>query len=154
MRGEFWETKTMQVRYTTTNFNPFPLRLAVLRWITAGGYELQRVWSSVKLTAVFLLAIVGVGCAGHKAPLSQVIIKPTCDRLITANVVALDQVYYYNRFGAFNPAGIMYALRRDVVKTGDGKDEGPEILNEDLDGDSDEVGEPIPLEPTPGVAGE
>jgi hypothetical protein len=140
----------MQVRYTTTNFNPFPLRLAVLRWITAGGYELQRVWSSVKLTAVFLLAIVGVGCAGHKAPLSQVIIKPTCDRLITANVVALDQVYYYNRFGAFNPAGIMYALRRDVVKTGDGKDEGPEILNEDLDGDSDEVGEPIPLEPSSG----
>ncbi|MDR4469644.1 MAG: hypothetical protein MRJ68_15350 [Nitrospira sp.] len=93
-----------------------------MRWITARGYELQRVWSSVKLTAVFLLAIVGVGCAAHKAPLSQVITKPACDRLITANVVALEQVYYYNRFGAFNPAGIMYALRRDVVKTGDGKE--------------------------------
>lgn len=138
----------MQVRYTTTSFKTFPLRSVVMRWITARGYELQRVWSSVKLTAVFLLAIVGVGCAAHKAPLSQVITKPACDRLITANVVALEQVYYYNRFGAFNPAGIMYALRRDVVKTGDGKEGGPEILNEDLDDDSDEVGEPIPLEPS------
>ena len=36
-------------------------------------------------------------------------------RVITAKVVALDQVYTYNRFGAFNPYGMMYALRRDVV---------------------------------------
>jgi hypothetical protein len=30
-------------------------------------------------------------------------------------VVALDQLYTYNRFDAFNPAGMMYALRRDVT---------------------------------------
>ncbi|HWP43958.1 MAG TPA: copper oxidase, partial [Blastocatellia bacterium] len=40
---------------------------------------------------------------------------PTCERMIKADVVAFDQVYTYNRFGAFNPAGMMYALRRDVV---------------------------------------
>ena len=40
---------------------------------------------------------------------------PTCARTITAKVVAFDQVYFYNRFGAFNPAGMMYALERDVV---------------------------------------
>ena len=40
---------------------------------------------------------------------------PVCARNITANVVAFDQVITYNRFGAFNPAGMMYALRRDVV---------------------------------------
>jgi hypothetical protein len=40
---------------------------------------------------------------------------PTCERTVTANVVAFDIVYTYNRFGAFNPAGMMYALRRDVV---------------------------------------
>jgi len=34
---------------------------------------------------------------------------------VTAEVVALEQVYTYNRFGAFNPAGLIYALRRDVV---------------------------------------
>jgi hypothetical protein len=32
-----------------------------------------------------------------------------------ANVVALDQVFFYNRLGAFNPAGMIYALRRDIV---------------------------------------
>jgi hypothetical protein len=39
---------------------------------------------------------------------------PACARNITADVVAFDQVIVYNRFGAFNPAGMMYALRRDV----------------------------------------
>ncbi|HEX7119596.1 MAG TPA: hypothetical protein VF212_12450 [Longimicrobiales bacterium] len=38
-----------------------------------------------------------------------------CERQITADVVALDQALFYNRLGAFDPAGMMYALRRDVV---------------------------------------
>ncbi|MBD0326528.1 MAG: hypothetical protein ICV68_08850, partial [Pyrinomonadaceae bacterium] len=42
---------------------------------------------------------------------------PSCARTITADVVAFDIVYFYNRFGAFNPAGMMYALKRDVVGT-------------------------------------
>ena len=43
------------------------------------------------------------------------IAAPKCEREIKAYVVALEQVYYYNRFGSFNPSGMMYALRRDVV---------------------------------------
>jgi manganese oxidase len=35
-------------------------------------------------------------------------------RVITANVVALDQAQVYNRFNANNPYGMMYALRSDV----------------------------------------
>jgi len=38
-----------------------------------------------------------------------------CVRTIYADVVALDQQFYYNRLGAWNPAGMIYALRRDVV---------------------------------------
>ncbi|KCZ73578.1 hypothetical protein ANME2D_00649 [Candidatus Methanoperedens nitroreducens] len=38
-----------------------------------------------------------------------------CERTITADVVALDQPFFYNRLGAWNPAGMIYALRRDVV---------------------------------------
>ncbi|MFQ5858953.1 MAG: hypothetical protein ACE5LU_25415, partial [Anaerolineae bacterium] len=38
-----------------------------------------------------------------------------CQRTITANVVALEQPYWYNRLGAFNPEGKIYALKRDVV---------------------------------------
>jgi hypothetical protein len=34
---------------------------------------------------------------------------------VSARVVALDQPQTYNRFGAFNPVGMMYALARDVV---------------------------------------
>ncbi|HSP79818.1 MAG TPA: copper oxidase, partial [Myxococcaceae bacterium] len=37
-----------------------------------------------------------------------------CKRVIKADVVALDQVYTYNRFGAYNPTGMIYALKRDV----------------------------------------
>ncbi|WP_437499726.1 copper oxidase [Sorangium sp. So ce1099] len=40
---------------------------------------------------------------------------PASGRTVFADVVALDQVYVYNRFGSFNPAGMVYALARDVV---------------------------------------
>jgi hypothetical protein len=36
-------------------------------------------------------------------------------RTIRAEVVALDQVIVYNRYGSFNPLGMIYALKRDVV---------------------------------------
>jgi hypothetical protein len=40
----------------------------------------------------------------------------TCSRTIIADVVALEQAYVLNRFGAFVPAGLMYALKEDVVR--------------------------------------
>ncbi len=42
---------------------------------------------------------------------------PSCDRTITADVVALDQPFYYNRLGAIQANGMIYALARDVVVT-------------------------------------
>ncbi|HEV2704918.1 MAG TPA: hypothetical protein VGV59_03280 [Pyrinomonadaceae bacterium] len=38
-----------------------------------------------------------------------------CERTVKADVVALDQVIVYNRLGAINPSGMMYALKQDVV---------------------------------------
>ena len=40
---------------------------------------------------------------------------PICERTVKANVVALDQVIMYNRLGTVNPAGMIYALKQDVV---------------------------------------
>ena len=41
-----------------------------------------------------------------------------CERNLRANVVALEQAIVLNRFGAFNPAGMLFALQRDVVFSG------------------------------------
>ena len=40
---------------------------------------------------------------------------PSCNRTISADVVALDQVFFWNRLGAVEPQGMIFALRRDVV---------------------------------------
>ncbi len=47
----------------------------------------------------------------------------SCARIITANVVALDQSFFYNRMGAANPGGMIYALRGDVVDKNTGLSE-------------------------------
>jgi hypothetical protein len=50
---------------------------------------------------------------------------PTCNRTIRADVVAFDQIIFYNRYGSFDPGGMMYALRRDVVAIDPTKAIGP-----------------------------
>src|SRR5262252_341372 len=60
------------------------------------------------LSGVLLTAMGGPSLAQTTPP-------PACQRQLTANVVALDQVFFYNRLGAQNPAGMIYALRRDVI---------------------------------------
>lgn len=60
---------------------------------------------------------------------------PVCERVITAKVVALEQVYTYNRFGSFNPAGLMYALRRDVVANDNVKIKGKKVTTQLAEGD-------------------
>jgi hypothetical protein len=47
------------------------------------------------------------------SPASQAAI--TCERYLAANVVAFDKPIMYNRLGAGNINGTMYALKRDVV---------------------------------------
>ena len=39
----------------------------------------------------------------------------TCSRTVNADVVALDQVFFWNRLGAVQPQGMIFALRRDVI---------------------------------------
>ncbi|WP_416910783.1 hypothetical protein [Paracoccus sp. (in: a-proteobacteria)] len=48
-------------------------------------------------------------------------------RTLCADVVALDQMLVYNRFGSFNPYGMIYALRRDVVRV----DQAPSAITAD-----------------------
>lgn len=42
-------------------------------------------------------------------------VPASCERTLRAEVVALEQAMVLNRYGAFNPAGMLFALRRDVV---------------------------------------
>jgi hypothetical protein len=39
----------------------------------------------------------------------------TCARFVQADVVALDQPWFWNRLGAVEPQGMIFALKRDVV---------------------------------------
>ena len=69
----------------------------------------------VSLSALLLITL----CAGtikaqQTTEEEDVIIAPSCERTIKADVVAFDQPFFYNRLGAVNPAGMIYALRRDV----------------------------------------
>ncbi len=64
------------------------------------------------------------------------------DKTVVAHVVALEQIYIYNRFGAFNPGGMLYALRRDVVSSSDS--DNPAFDNTGIELAD---GDPIPLEP-------
>jgi manganese oxidase len=50
---------------------------------------------------------------------------PVCNRTITADVVAFDQIFFYNRLGSFDPGGMIFALRRDVVPIDPGQPVGP-----------------------------
>jgi hypothetical protein len=53
-----------------------------------------------------------VGLVGQPQALAQ----QSCARTLTANVVVFDQPLMFNRLGAQNVNGIIYALRRDVVQ--------------------------------------
>jgi len=79
----------------------------------------------VKRFSLFWM-IAGIGL--FAAPPSQA--EVSCERELTANVVALDQPMMFNRLGAQNVNGMMYALRRDVVTNG-----GDVPLNQVLDPD-------------------
>jgi hypothetical protein len=58
------------------------------------------------------------GAQGAQGVQASETLLGTCARTITADVVALDQPFYYNRLGAINANGMIYALARDVVVSG------------------------------------
>lgn len=51
--------------------------------------------------------------------------QANCKNTVSADVVALDHVFYYNRLGAMNPSGMIYALKSDVVDLSGGPNPGP-----------------------------
>ncbi|HYY98600.1 MAG TPA: hypothetical protein VE642_08420, partial [Pyrinomonadaceae bacterium] len=55
-----------------------------------------------------------VGPSPTPAPTPTPAQGPSCNRTIKADVVALDQVLTFNRLGAMNPGGMIFALRNDV----------------------------------------
>ncbi len=55
-----------------------------------------------------------LGDEGAEQEGGEIIPAPVCARTIKADVVAFDQPFFYNRLGAVNPAGMIYALRSDV----------------------------------------
>ena len=69
----------------------------------------------VRVRAALLLAVCVTPAINARAADAV----PGCNRIITASVVAIEQLYTYNRFGSYNPAGMLYALRRDVVASQD-----------------------------------
>lgn len=45
---------------------------------------------------------------------------PAGRRIVCADIAALDQMLVYNRFGSFNPFGMVFALTRDLMPVGSG----------------------------------
>ncbi len=75
---------------------------------------------------VALAACTGLGTAGLDSPTPEASEGTTAGQYrpavvctpantVRAEIVALEQAYVLNRFGAYVPAGMLYALRRDVV---------------------------------------
>src|SRR5687767_9012482 len=58
--------------------------------------------------AAVVMAVAASGAHAQTPP-------TTCERTVKAEVVAFDQALIYNRLGVINPAGMIYALKRDVV---------------------------------------
>ncbi len=59
--------------------------------------------------AVFTLLLGGL----VREPLDAA--TPVCKSVVRADVAAIEHAYQYNRFGSFNPAGMIFALKQDLV---------------------------------------
>ena len=79
----------------------------------------KRLLLSVFVFVIFIFSALALGAASAWIPSAQA--GYSCVRTITADVVALDQPFYYNRLGAINANGMMYALARDVVVNATGQ---------------------------------
>ncbi|MFT4101654.1 MAG: hypothetical protein QM674_11565 [Burkholderiaceae bacterium] len=73
------------------------------------------VMAAVFVQVSVLLACSTLGPAGDQPSAFRASAPAECARVITAEVVALEQSIVLNRLGAFNPSGMLFALREDVV---------------------------------------
>ncbi len=97
-----------------------------MRTLLSKGWFAQRVGCKhvVRLTGL----IAGLSIA-HAADATAI----ACERNIRASVVAVEQAIVLNRFGAFNPAGMLFALQRDVVFSGHASiPEGTAVIDNNL----------------------
>ncbi len=67
-----------------------------------------------RLASVQTIAALALWCMASSIHAKAAL--PACERLIRADVVALEQAIVLNRYGAFMPAGTLYALKDDVVR--------------------------------------
>jgi manganese oxidase len=78
--------------------------------------------TQIRMVSAWLVSVICtllVGCGTIKVEQSN---SDQCAEVpIFAEVVAFEQPIVVNRFGAFMPGGMMYALKRDVVRIDDGK---------------------------------
>lgn len=79
--------------------------------VTGSTYRQQRRRHAQSLIVWITSLISSAGIAHASTPAET-------PRIIHADVVALDHMLVYNRFGSFNPFGMIYALRRDVTAAG------------------------------------
>ena len=86
-----------------------------------GGVRMTR-WARRGAVAV-LAAVVPVACVNTPPGVESA--DGSCRRVIHADVVAIEQAYVLNRHAAFVPAGMLYALRHDVVPLDAARPLGP-----------------------------
>jgi hypothetical protein len=88
---------------------------------TSGPYSVT--WGNVAPGSYTITAVASddVGATTTSSPITLTVTQsgpnppPLPVACKTADVVALDQPFFYNRLGAVNPSGMIYALRRDIV---------------------------------------
>src|SRR5688572_6349916 len=75
----------------------------------------QRWDRTISLGGMAVMMVLMFSGVANAQTTEEEVIAPSCERTIKADVVAFDQAFFYNRLGAVNPAGMIYALRRDVA---------------------------------------
>ena len=71
----------------------------------------RRLWTSIA-SSLLLSGLVSTSTSDPAAARA-----PDEPAVVHADVVALDQIIVYNRFGSFDPYGMIFALRRDVSES-------------------------------------
>ena len=75
--------------------------------------------------ALLIAATLALGSCVNQASPNPPQADASCRRVVHAEVVALEQAYVLNRHAAFVPAGMLYALRHDVVPMDASRPLGP-----------------------------
>jgi cold shock CspA family protein len=77
----------------------------------------SRTWGIALVTSLVLLLgqVVAIAQPAQRNQRAEPSAPPTCSETVMARVVALDQAFYVNRFGALQAGGMIFALERDVV---------------------------------------